>query len=169
VLITGTPGTGKTTLAEIVAEKTGLKHFNVGEFVKAHGCHEGYDEEFDTYILDEDKLLDMMEEIVGSEGGYVVDYHTCDLFPERWIDLVLVLQSDTQVLFDRLTERGYNEKKIQENMQCEIMMVVGESAAESYAEEIVHRVPSNTTDDMDASAARVVAWHDQWTKDNAQK
>lgn len=50
ILITGTPGTGKTTTAESIAELTDLKHFNVGEFVKAHACHEGYDEEFDTYV-----------------------------------------------------------------------------------------------------------------------
>ena len=30
-------------------------------------------------------------EIELSEGGTVVDFHSCDFFPERWFDLVLVL------------------------------------------------------------------------------
>lgn len=29
----------------------------------------------------------------------------------RWFDLVVVLQTDNGVLFDRLTARGYNERK----------------------------------------------------------
>lgn len=74
------------------------------------------DEEFDTYILDDDKLIDTMEPMVES-GGCVVDFHTCDVFPERWFDLVLVLRANTDVLFDRLTERGYSDKKRNENME----------------------------------------------------
>lgn len=56
ILITGTPGTGKTTTSELVAIATGLQHICVGELVKRKGLHEGYDEEFDTYILDDDKV-----------------------------------------------------------------------------------------------------------------
>ena len=33
ILVTGSPGTGKTTTAAMIAEKTGLKHINVGDLV----------------------------------------------------------------------------------------------------------------------------------------
>jgi len=33
ILITGTPGTGKTCTSELVAEMTGFKHINVGSLV----------------------------------------------------------------------------------------------------------------------------------------
>lgn len=33
ILITGTPGVGKSSLAEAVAEACGLKHINIGELV----------------------------------------------------------------------------------------------------------------------------------------
>jgi len=56
ILITGTPGTGKTTTSEMAAEATGLTHINVGDLVKAKALHEGLDKEYDTYILDEDKV-----------------------------------------------------------------------------------------------------------------
>ena len=36
VLITGTPGTGKTSLASILAEQTGFTHVEIGRFVKDH-------------------------------------------------------------------------------------------------------------------------------------
>lgn len=57
ILVTGTPGTGKTTTSEMIANATGLEHVNVGEIVKAKQLHEGYLEEFDTHILDEDKVI----------------------------------------------------------------------------------------------------------------
>jgi Cdc6-like AAA superfamily ATPase len=56
ILITGTPGTGKTTTSEMAAEATGLTHINVGDLVKAKALHEGLDKEYDSYILDEDKV-----------------------------------------------------------------------------------------------------------------
>ena len=59
---------------------------------------------------------------------------SCDFFPERWFDLVLVLTCDNTALYDRLVERGYAAKKLEENVQCEIMQVVLQEAKESYAE-----------------------------------
>jgi adenylate kinase len=165
VLITGTPGVGKTTLAEQAAEKLGFKNISVGDLVKKHECHEGMDEALDTYILDEDKLLDLMEPIL-AEGGCVVDFHSPEIFPERWFELVLVLRTDTEILFDRLTKRGYSEKKRNENMECEIMQVVAEEARESYDTEITHELPSNTLEDLDSAVERVTTWYTQWTANN---
>lgn len=56
ILVTGTPGTGKTTTSEMIAEATGLEHVNVGDIVKTKQYHEGYLEEFDTHVLDEDRV-----------------------------------------------------------------------------------------------------------------
>jgi Ni2+-binding GTPase involved in maturation of urease and hydrogenase len=55
VLVTGTPGTGKTTLSEQVAAATGLKHINIGDLVKGQQLHNGWDEEFECFVIDEDK------------------------------------------------------------------------------------------------------------------
>jgi adenylate kinase len=166
VLITGTPGTGKTSTAQMAAERTGLKHINVGDVVKAHNCHEGKDEEgFDAFILDEDKLCDVMEPML-AEGGCLVDFHTSEIFPERWFELVLVLRSTTEVLFDRLTERGYNDKKRAENVEAEIMQVCVEAARESYAPEIVHELQSNAIEDLESNVDRIVQWLDAWKTNN---
>jgi len=138
----------------------------VGDIVKEHKCHEGRDDEFDSFILDEDKLLDVMEPMLeecAEKGiGVVVDFHSVSFFPERWFDLVLVLRSDTAVLYDRLTDRGYSEKKRTENVQCEIMQVVLDEAKESYAHEIVHEVPSNTKEELESNVSRMVQWTAQW-------
>lgn len=165
ILITGTPGTGKTTIASQVAERTELKHVNVTDLVKEHGCHEGMDTEFDTLILDEDKLCDVLEPIL-EKGGCIIDFHTPDFFPERWFELVLVLRTNTDVLYDRLTARGYSDKKRNENMECEIMQVVAEQTKESYRAEIIHELPSNSIDELDSNVDRIVQWLDNWKTQN---
>jgi hypothetical protein len=45
---------------------------------------------------------------------------------------VVVLQADNTVLYERLEKRGYPQAKVQENVQCEIMMVLLEEARDSY-------------------------------------
>lgn len=56
IVITGTPGVGKTTHAEQLAQATGLKHLSVNQIVKDEGFHEGKDEETGSWIVDEDKV-----------------------------------------------------------------------------------------------------------------
>ena len=56
VLVTGTPGTGKSTMARELATQTGLRLVDVGEIVKEKHLHQGWDEELQSYILDEDRV-----------------------------------------------------------------------------------------------------------------
>jgi adenylate kinase len=56
IIITGTPGVGKTTHCEALAASTGLKHLSINQVVKDKGCHEEWDEELQTWIVDEDKV-----------------------------------------------------------------------------------------------------------------
>lgn len=65
------------------------------------------------------QVCDALEDVMEG-GGVIVDYHSCDFFPERWFDLVVVLQCDNTVLWNRLEKRGYSQPKIQENVQCEV-------------------------------------------------
>ncbi|KAH8908779.1 P-loop containing nucleoside triphosphate hydrolase protein [Coniochaeta sp. PMI_546] len=166
IIITGTPGVGKTTHCEALAEKTGLKHISVNQIVKDKECHEGWDEEYRSWIVDEDKLLDALEEEV-KEGGCIIDWHACDLFPKSWIDLVVVLRVDSTTLYDRLTARKYPEVKLQENIDAEIMEVLLQEAKDSYDENIVVVLTSNSSEEMDENLDRIEAWLEQWKKDNA--
>ncbi|KAG9202667.1 hypothetical protein B5807_10310 [Epicoccum nigrum] len=167
IILTGTPGVGKTTHAEQLARATGLKHVSVNQIVKDEGFHEGKDEETGSWIVDEDKLLDYLEERkISEEGGSILDWHACDLFPERWIDLVVVLRCDSTVLYDRLTARGYKDKKLDENMDSEIMQVLLDEAREAYKEEIVQELRSDSADDVEGNLERIEQWIENWKKDH---
>nr|CAD7590268.1 unnamed protein product [Timema genevievae] len=104
ILDEGTPGVGKSTLAMQLAEKTGLEWLEVSRLAQQLGCLQEYDEVYQCPVLDEDKLLDNMEFMMGP-GGKIVDYHGCDFFPERWFDIVFVLRTNNTLLYDRLTNR----------------------------------------------------------------
>ena len=178
ILITGTPGVGKTATATLVAETLSLTHFNIGEIIKEKKFTREYDEQLQTHILDEDALLDHLEILFENERsrqeddeelrGVVADYHSCEMFPERWFDLVLVLRTDTHILYDRLIQRRYDEQKRDQNMECEIMQVLLEEARESYAPEIVVELKNNTLEDIEGNVQRVKQWYDQWIEDHTQ-
>ncbi|KAI1843944.1 hypothetical protein JX265_013419 [Neoarthrinium moseri] len=168
IVVTGTPGVGKTTHCEVLAERTGLRHLSVNQVVKDKGAHEGWDDEFQSWVVDEDKLLDAMEDDA-QKGGCIIDWHACDLFPERWVDLVVVLRTDSTVLYDRLKARKYPEAKLQENLDSEIMEVLLQEARDSYSEQIVVELQSNDSDQMESNVDRIEAWVTQWKKDNPDR
>ncbi|KAH0729804.1 hypothetical protein KY290_000883 [Solanum tuberosum] len=54
ILITGTPGTGKTTTATFLAVVTKLRHINVGDFANEENLTNDWDDTFDCYYINED-------------------------------------------------------------------------------------------------------------------
>ncbi|KAJ3199350.1 hypothetical protein HDU82_000524 [Entophlyctis luteolus] len=165
ILITGTPGTGKTVTAATLAQAIGMVHVEVGQIVKEKALHDGYDQVFDSLILNEDKVVDELEEMM-QEGGKIVDHHSCDFFPERWFDLVVVLRANNEILYPRLEKRGYSTKKITENIECEIMDVVHQEARDSYDKDIVVELRSESLQDMEQNIARIEEWIMSWRSDN---
>ncbi|XP_073200446.1 adenylate kinase isoenzyme 6 isoform X2 [Lepidochelys kempii] len=132
---------------------------------KVRELYEGFDEEYECPILDEDRVIDELEDKM-NEGGVIVDYHGCDFFPERWFHIVFVLRTENSFLYDRLESRGYKGKKLQDNIQCEIFQTIYEEAMSSYKEEIVHQLPSNTPEDLERNLDQIIQWIEQWMKDN---
>ncbi|KAL9640480.1 MAG: hypothetical protein Q9164_000230 [Protoblastenia rupestris] len=168
IIITGTPGVGKTSHCERLAESTGLKQLSINKVVKERGCHAGWDEEYKSLIVDDDKLLDSLEDEVPL-GGYILDWHACDLFPQSWIDLVVVLRTDSTKLYDRLKARDYPERKLQENLDSEIMEVLLEEAREGFDPRIVVELRSDAAEDIEGNVERIEQWIETWRKENHAK
>lgn len=57
VIITGTPGVGKTVHCEQLAQDTGLRHLSINQVAKDRDCFESYDNELGSWVIDEDKVL----------------------------------------------------------------------------------------------------------------
>lgn len=112
-----------------------------------------------------------------SEGGNLLEYHSCELFPERWIDAVFVLRTDNGILYDRLEKRyddnfllqyiqclhrGYNGKKLTDNVQCEIFQTIAEEAKQNYNHNIIFELTSNTPEQIEANVDAICMWMEQW-------
>lgn len=191
MLVTGTPGTGKSTLCGIVSERcfggaagfcagggaaaassgaaTKMRHIDVGKLVRARGLHSGWDAANEAFVLDEDALCDALEPALGSaRGGVLLEAHSCDFFPERWFDRVVVLRADNTVLFDRLSARGYPQHKVAENVEAEIMQVVRDEAFAAYpAPGVACERVSDTVEQLEAIATELCAWIFQWVSSSA--
>jgi len=165
ILITGTPGTGKSSLAEEVATIMSMNHIDVGSLIKEKMLHDGKDEEFDAYLINEDKVCDELEDTMRM-GNNIVDFHSCDFFPERWFDLIVVLRTDNSILYPRLEKRGYSLKKISENIECEIMQVILDEARSSYKEDLVWQLKSDTIQEMEENVHKISQWVQNWKKDS---
>ena len=56
IIVTGTPGVGKTVHCEQLAQDIGLRHLSVNQVAKDRGCFDNYDQELETWVVDEDKV-----------------------------------------------------------------------------------------------------------------
>ena len=174
ILICGTPGTGKSTVAKLVLEKANAnaaakndterqqkyEYINVGDIAKAEKFYDSFDENLNSYVIDEDKILDHLEPLI-SKGGMILDYHSSEFFPERFFSHVIVLtcgREDTKILYERLEKReGYTKEKIRQNVECEIFGECVEEAKEAYTGDGVVHVRSNETEEeMEETVAFIV-------------
>lgn len=73
----------------------------------------------------------------------------------------------TNQLTKKLYQRNYPEIKLQENLDSEIMEVLLQEARESFDEEIVVELTSNSSEEMESNMDRIEAWIKQWKTDHA--
>ncbi|MEM2123888.1 MAG: adenylate kinase family protein [Methanolinea sp.] len=111
--ITGTPGTGKSSVGRILRAR-GYPVTEVTETVGKYVVRR--DDERDTLVVDEDRWAAEF----GRREGFVIG-HLSHLLP---CDLVVVLRCAPEVLRERLKERGYDERKVRENCEAEALDVI---------------------------------------------
>lgn len=142
VLLTGTPGVGKSRIAKHVCKLTGLEHINISQFAMSKNLILEHDDARDCDVIDEDKVVAKIRKKV-DPGGLLIDYHSCDFFPKDWFDKIFVVRANNSVLHDRLKERKYKPSKIKENIECEIFNVILSEACETFGENLVVELNNN--------------------------
>jgi len=126
IVISGTPGTGKTSVSKMIAELYDARVLSLNEPEISNKFKTKFDIKRDTYVIDTNKLLPHIINLIESYKNENPDYliiegHFSDIIPENYIDYAIILRCDPFVLKKRLEERDYADEKIIENVQAEIL------------------------------------------------
>jgi len=145
VVVTGTPGTGKTTATERLDTDLDVVHLN--DVIEREELTTGRDDERDSLVAD----LDAVQEWLGDRDGVLVESH---LAHHLDADRVVVLRCHPEQLEARLGERGESEASAKENAESEALDVILSEAVERHGLDSVYEI--ETTDrSPDAVAAEI--------------
>jgi len=136
IIVTGSVGSGKTTLSKKLAKKLGFKYIDVNKIVKEYNLSESYDKKRKCKVVDVKELNKaLIVKIQNSEKdlekGMIIDSHLSHYLPKKYVDLCIVAKCDIKELDKRLKKRGYSKNKIKENIECEIFDVCLNEAKEA--------------------------------------
>ena len=131
IIITGTPGTGKTYLAKKLSKKFKFQYIDVNELINKNKLAEGYDKKRKCKIIDIKKLNKFLIDLIKkSKNNLIIDSHLSHYLPNRYVDLCIVTKSNFKTLKKRLKNKKYSKEKINENLECEIFDICFNEALE---------------------------------------
>lgn len=139
IIITGTPGTGKTTLSKELSLLLKNKVINTSDFAKKKDLLEKNCKKDDIYEVDIKKLtLFLKEEIKKSKKPLIIEGHMSHFLPKKYVKFCFICKTGLKTLKKRLTSRKYNKDKIKENLECEIFDIcLMEAKEKNYNIEII--------------------------------
>lgn len=130
IVVSGTPGTGKTTLAKKLAEKINYKYIDVKRLITINKISKTYDKKRKCNIVDTTKLNKLLIKKIKSNPNIIIDSHLSHYIPKKYVDLCIITKCNLKILEKRLKKRRYNKDKIRENLDCEIFDICFNEAKE---------------------------------------
>ncbi|MGV8084896.1 MAG: adenylate kinase family protein [Candidatus Bilamarchaeum sp.] len=121
VIITGTPGCGKSTLAKLLSRKLNYELFSLSQVAKENS------------LVDKNSEVDLVKlkkklSFLNKKDNYVLEGHlACEIHLPA--DFVFVLRTNPDTLKQRLKKRKYSKQKIEDNLLSEVLdycLILGE-------------------------------------------
>lgn len=144
VTITGTPGTGKTTITDLL--DVDFRKIHLTEFIEQKGLGEDVD---NVTEVDPELLQKSISKKLSEDEDAVIEGHLAHHIPS---DLCIVLRCSPEELEERLSGRDYSDEKVRENIEAEALDVILSQAVQEQenvleidttgrsVEEVVERV-----------------------------
>ena len=144
ILITGTPGTGKTIIAKLLSERLNAEYLSLNDLAFKYNFIESYDKDRDTWVIKEKELSAFVKEkILKSEKNIVIDSHMGEILDPKIIDYIIILRTRPKVLKERLSERNWKESKVDENVQAEILGIVTYNILQHFPKERIFEIDTS--------------------------
>ena len=141
--LTGTPGTGKTTISNALNKKT----LHLSEIYSEASEEKTISDE---WLIDVEKLNRIFHKRKGD--SFIVEGHLSHTLKD--VERVIVLRCDPNVLKPRMEKRNYSKSKIRENLEAEAMGIIYSEAIEIFDKTNVAQL--NTTNCTGEQAAEVL-------------
>jgi adenylate kinase len=126
ILLSGTPCVGKTSVAHHLTPKLDALYVNLTDLATHENLILGKDKERNTTIVDEVKMKRRINQIVTKtdKQNIIIDGHyAVNVVPKKLVTRVFVLRRDPVELRKFMTNSGYSERKLNENLASEILDV----------------------------------------------
>lgn len=136
----GTPCVGKTSVARLLTHKLDAFYVNLTELATGEKLILGKDEERDSAIVDEKRMLRKIREIIKecSQQTIIIDGHyAVNVVPKKLVTYVCVLRRDPVELRKIMEKCGFSGRKLWENLASEILDVCLVDALNVHAEQKV--------------------------------
>ncbi len=118
-IITGNPGTGKHTVARMLAKKLQLELFDINKMAIDEGMVEKNNQTLDVDVQKLKKILNKTTSSNALLVGHLAPY----VIPKNKVEIAIVLRRSPYSLEHAYRKRGYTKKKSIENLGSEIIGV----------------------------------------------
>ncbi len=143
LVITGSPGVGKTTVAKILAKRLKLEFFNEKAFALGKGIGKWNLEENELEIPLK-KLEKALNSTIKSKKNAIIEGHLlCEIRLKA--DFVVIIRLHPELLEGRLSIRRYAPEKIQDNVFCEGIDYCKKHSFRNYKKDKIIEVNSQKT------------------------
>jgi adenylate kinase len=124
VIVTGTPGTGKTFFAKTLCRKYSFEYVDVKKLINQKKLSSGFDNKRNCEIIDVKKLNSELIKVITNANkkkkNLVIDSHLSHFLPKKYVDVCFVTKCSLKELKKRLEKRKYSKDKLRENLDSEI-------------------------------------------------
>jgi adenylate kinase len=121
IAITGTPGTGKTSVSKILQDK-GYKIVDLNNIAFDKGFLLKRDEKRDSEVVDIKKLDEYIKQNYKGKELIFIEGHLSHLL--KSVNKIIILRCHPKELRKNLNNKGWEEEKIKENLEAEILDII---------------------------------------------
>ena len=134
IVVTGTPGTGKTRFSKTLAKELQAQYIPLTEYVTKNELYLAIDRYRASKIIDLSRTRKNIRGLLSrSKGLVIVDTHVPDgVVDRKAVKQVFVLRCHPRILKKRLKAKGWNQRKTRENLLAEVLDICFISSINYY-------------------------------------